>query len=126
MLTKSKIALIHIAKNQLNIEDENYRNILNNFGVTTCKDLNDDQFKLLMDIFANLGFKSNKMKFDKLQVWGCTQRQRNMIIYLWRSKANNKSFSALQNFIFRIVKKSIAYINQHDVEKIVNAINHLK
>jgi hypothetical protein len=41
-------------------------------------------------------------------------------------KARDKSNKALQNFIFRIVKKSTAFINHKDCEKIINAIRNLK
>jgi phage gp16-like protein len=128
MLSRNKIALIHIAKNKLKLADENYRLMLKSFGVTTSKDLNDNQFKKLMDAFASLGFKSNMRKIDNQQIWGCSPLQKKKIIALWLSNlaVRDHSISALQNFIFNIVKKNVAFISQRDVEKIINAINHLR
>mgnify|MGYP000001600738 FL=1 len=58
MLSHSQLALIHIARSQIDISEEDYRNLLkNNFKVISSKNLTPFQFKKLMEIFENkLGF----------------------------------------------------------------------
>lgn len=52
MLSKGKIAIIHIYKNILGLSDVEYRNnYLGLFGVETSKHLSPSQFKKLKDIF---------------------------------------------------------------------------
>lgn len=59
MLTRKQLSLIHVAKNQIDLSDENYRTILkNNFRVGSSKDLAPYQFKELMELFSKLGFKT--------------------------------------------------------------------
>lgn len=137
-IDKSKIALVHVAKNRLGLSEENYRNILKGVGVDSSVDLNESQFKSVMDIFKKLGFQSTanrqqraynkkrKTKGIKNQVWGCTSAERQYIESLWYEKARVKTSGALESFIFRIVKKSSAFITKSDVEKIINALKHLK
>lgn len=133
-INKSKISLIHLAKNKLGLSEENYRSILSGLGVSSSKELTSGGFMHLMDTFKKLGFKSRSFKerkhykheYDKNQIWGCTPAEREYIESLWYEKARVKTNDALENFIFRIVKKSSAFINKTDVEKIINALKHLK
>ena len=57
MLTRKQLSLIHVAKNQIDLSDEDYRAILKNFKVSSSKDLAPWYFKELMDLFKKLGFK---------------------------------------------------------------------
>jgi hypothetical protein len=133
-INKSKISLIHLAKNKLGLSDENYRSILSGLGVSSSKDLTAVGFMHLMDAFKKLGFKSMSFKekkyykheSDKNQVWGCSPAEQKFIESLWYEKARVKTNDALESFIFRIVKKSSAFLNKQDVEKIINALKHLK
>ncbi len=58
MLSQKQLALIHIARNQIDISEEEYRDLLkNNFRVESSKNLTPFQFKKLMEVFENkLGF----------------------------------------------------------------------
>ena len=58
MLSHNQLALIHIARNQIEISEEDYRALLrSNFKVDSSKNLTPTQFKKLMEIFENkLGF----------------------------------------------------------------------
>ncbi len=63
MLGKKAISLIHVAKNQLGISDEDYRLILHNIcGVDSSKQLDDAGYAVLMDHFNRLGFQSTSRK----------------------------------------------------------------
>lgn len=57
-LRKSELAQIHIAKTQLALADDEYRNLLIQVtGKTSSKDLTWQQRKSLLDHFKKLGFK---------------------------------------------------------------------
>ncbi|GAB6191131.1 regulatory protein GemA [Desulfocastanea catecholica] len=57
--TKAQLAKIHIAKKELDISDEIYRDILHvNFAVESSSKLNETQAAKLLDIFAGKGWKS--------------------------------------------------------------------
>ena len=64
MVTKKQLAIIHIAKNKLGMDEEIYRSILSQFKdasgkpIQTSKDLTRPQFVQLMEIFRRLGFQS--------------------------------------------------------------------
>jgi len=53
---KKEIQIIHIAKSQLMMNDEEYRSILKPFGVSTSKDLTPLQYEVLLRKFRADGF----------------------------------------------------------------------
>lgn len=58
MPTKAQYAQIHIAKKELRLHDENYRDILFcNFQVDSSKDLKDQDVPRLLNIFRGLGWQ---------------------------------------------------------------------
>ncbi|MBN2534462.1 MAG: regulatory protein GemA [Spirochaetales bacterium] len=107
---KAKLALIHIAKNNLHLSDENYQSLLEGAaGVSSARDLEyEDQFHSIMECFKKLGFMSYKAqgKTDSRpkwnDVWGCSADQRAKIEVMWRTCARNKHDKALYAFIKRI------------------------
>jgi phage gp16-like protein len=84
-LSKSRIAVVHIAKTKLNLLDEDYRAILNQVaGVESSKMLSDEGFEAVMFRFSQMGFKSdwNQRNFGYRQGMA-TPRQIAMIRDLW-------------------------------------------
>lgn len=64
---RNKIALIHAAKAEVKMTEDNYRTVLKSrFNVTTSKDLTIPQFKALMEIFEKLGYKSKYLTRKQL------------------------------------------------------------
>jgi len=56
-LRRSTIKLIHVAKRQLGVDDDNYRTILHAAtGKTSCKDMSLPELNRAMDSFRKLGF----------------------------------------------------------------------
>lgn len=54
-IDKNRIALIHAAKIEVNMTEDNYRIILKNtFKVDTCKDLTIPQFNKSMETFKKI------------------------------------------------------------------------
>lgn len=63
MLGKSELAVIHIAKAKLGMDEEDYRDILqSNFKKDSSRDLNKVEFLKIMEIFEKLGYKKKRAK----------------------------------------------------------------
>lgn len=57
-LTKKQTALIHVAKAQLGLSDDDYRAVLRDeAGVGSSRNLDNDGFDAVMERFRSLGFK---------------------------------------------------------------------
>lgn len=61
-MNKGQIQVIHVAKKQVGMTEDEYRDLLESVGVETCKDLTNKGFSIVMNHFEQLGFKS-KSKF---------------------------------------------------------------
>jgi hypothetical protein len=60
-LSPAKIALVHVAKKRLGLDDADYRTILLRVaGVDSARDLTEATFRQLMDVLSQLGFTSDK------------------------------------------------------------------
>jgi hypothetical protein len=105
---KAKLSLIHIAKKDIGITDEDYRALLSGAaGVESASALEYEyQFSAVMKAFENLGFKSTshggKTRPQWTDQWGGTPDQRAKIEVLWKHCARNPSDKALGAFIKRI------------------------
>jgi len=92
MLSRNKIAIIHVAKLEIGLSDGEYRDILNNnFKVESSTKLSNFQFEKLMIIFKKLGFRqidkitikqryrieeyTKKLKWDEARLKGFIKRQ---------------------------------------------------
>ncbi|MFH1157095.1 MAG: regulatory protein GemA [Pseudomonadota bacterium] len=58
MISNDKKAVIHIAKAQTGMTEEEYRDLLSSVGVASSKDLNNKTFDQVMSRFEALGFKT--------------------------------------------------------------------
>ena len=54
---KKRIQLVHVAKHQLGLTDDNYRAILSQWSVASSKDMSLFQLGQLLDYFKVLGFR---------------------------------------------------------------------
>ena len=61
-ITKKQIALVHVAKCRLGLDEDAYRDILGQFGVKSSKELTRAQFKELMTVFERMGFARKTKK----------------------------------------------------------------
>lgn len=65
-LNREQLAVIHIAKKELNLDDDLYRSILKSeAGVESSKSLSPQQFDQIMKRFKKLGFKKLTPKREK-------------------------------------------------------------
>ncbi len=58
MIDNAKKAVIHIAKAQTGMNEDEYRGLLSSVGVESSKDLTGAKFRILMDKFEKLGFQT--------------------------------------------------------------------
>ena len=66
MIDNKKIALIHVAKNQLGLSEDEYRDILfKEAGVYSSTDLDYQGFKEVIEAFNRMGFESTAKKAAK-------------------------------------------------------------
>ncbi len=109
-IERKHVAVIHIAKKQLCMNDDEYRVLLYaSAGVSSASELRRlAQFRSVMKAFEKLGYKSpqeRKCTSGQDEVaWGCTIKQRRKIEVLWRARARNTSDDALYKFIERVAQ----------------------
>jgi len=111
MPDRKTLAKIHIAKKELNLSDEEYRQILYDcFGVDSSKYLTDEQANMLIAIFVDMGFKPKKKeqkqqpkKYDELgeRKGFATPAQLRKIEAMWKLVSREKTKQSLDKFLFR-------------------------
>lgn len=75
MINNKQKALIHIAKQQTGMSDEEYKDLLGGFGVASSKDLTHGKFDAVMRHFKGMGFKQKPGKpYKKLHPIGSKER----------------------------------------------------
>ena len=128
----AQIKLIHTAKNSLKLTDENYREILSSFGVSSSKDLTQEDAKKVIKIFEKLGFKPlvNEPKHAKLNDREdmASPKQLRKIEAMWKNsgRVKEKTDEALRKFIKRIAGVDhISWLTNDKVRKVIKAIENL-
>ena len=68
-----KLAIIHIARKQLGLDDDSYRAVLSGAaGIESAKDIkSEDQYRKILHTFKKLGFRYNKKKIQDKQLAKC-------------------------------------------------------
>lgn len=69
MISRKQIALLHVAKAQLGMSDEVYREMLGSVGVTSSVQLTAPQFDELMRRMESGGFRTVSKKPKGARVW---------------------------------------------------------
>lgn len=64
-IDNAKKAVIHIAKAQTGLTEDEYRGLLSSVGVESSKDLTGAKFRILMDKFEKLGFRTTSKQRTK-------------------------------------------------------------
>jgi phage gp16-like protein len=90
-ISKERKAVIHVAKSQLAMTDEDYRALLlRAAGVGSSSELDDAGFTKLMSEFERLGFRSAKSRTQATHRKGmATPAQIGKIRALWKSYSGN-------------------------------------
>jgi hypothetical protein len=118
-ISKKKLALIHIVKKELGLDDIEYRKILKKAaGVTSAKDLNQQGFRKLMNYFV-------RSRHWQPQPNGITIRQKIFIKML----SNNLDWERdhLNNFIHKYYhKKNTEELTKKEAGKLIESLKSIK
>jgi hypothetical protein len=129
---KSRLAIIHLAKKQLNLDEEAYRAILYGAGVESAKDIETDlQFNTVMGAFERLGFKSTGWAGRRMNTVSgspgmISRRQEYYIKGLWALASRAKDERSLRRMIKRIGKvDDISFLYRQDARAIILALRDI-
>lgn len=90
-IPSAKKSVIHVAKHQLHMADEDYRALLARAaGVTSSAELDAQGFEAVMAEFERLGFRSVKSRMQTTHREGmATPAQTGKILALWKAYSGN-------------------------------------
>ena len=106
-IDRSKIIqLIHIAKSQIGLSDEDYRAVLESTAKkTSCSEMTLFELNEVLKAMKKLGFKVKKLETREEEIgWDASKAQMDYIKGMWERVARDKSDRALYKFIKRITK----------------------
>ncbi|MCL2762211.1 MAG: regulatory protein GemA [Treponema sp.] len=131
---KSRLAMIHLAKKQLGLDDEAYRAILSGVGVTSAKEIETDtQFNLVIGAFMRLGFLPSGHKVNKhrntvpaANPGMISRRQEYYIKGLWALASRVKDEKSLRRMVKRIGKvDDIAFLSRRVASALILALRDI-
>lgn len=124
MLEKSELAVIHIAKTELKLKEDDYRYILqSNFKKDSSKNLNKIEFLKLMEIFEKLGYKKKRAKKSD----NATKSQIKKIKELEELLEWKDSPERLEGFIVRQTghKSKLEWLSVADAQKVIEGMKRM-
>jgi hypothetical protein len=130
-MIKNHLAIIHVAKKQLGLDDTAYRAILSGIGVTSSKDIKTNaQFNTVMSAFEQLGFRSTSWIGTRQTVSGVpgriTKPQEYYIKGLWALASRVKDEKSLRRMIKRIGKvDDISFLSRWSASAIILALRDI-
>ncbi len=112
MLDHKKLAVIHIVKRELNLDDQAYRDLLEQVaGVRSARDLDEEGFKRLMRAFA-------RSSHYQVNPDGLTLRQKLFIDHLVTELAWDQDH--LRNFLRKYYKKGrVEVLSRKEGSKVI-------
>lgn len=125
-ITNKQLALVHVAKRQLRLDEDAYRAILHSHGsVESARDLDADGFALVMHRFEELGFRSDASK----RTYGvrpgfASPRQVAFIRRLWAEWADaGDGDAALNHWLEKHFKVSaVRFLDDHAAHQAISAL----
>ncbi|MCF8057006.1 MAG: regulatory protein GemA [Desulfocapsa sp.] len=117
-LDRKKLAVIHIVKRELELSDQEYREILEReTGVGSAKDLDEKRFRLLMRYFA-------RSKHYRINKYGLTFRQKVFIRHL----VEDLDWDAqhFKNFLNKYYKKTaVDTLTKKEASKVIESLKNI-
>lgn len=118
-LQRKKLALIHIIKKELVLDDGAYRQILRTAaGVESARELDEEKFRRLMNFFV-------RSPYYRVNPYGLTIRQK---LYI-KSLAQGLGWGEghLDNFIHKYYHKTgIDGLTKYEAGKVIESLKHVK
>jgi hypothetical protein len=124
-MTPKQIALIHVARQQLGLTEEEYRAVLRHAAsVESAKDLDTLSYQRVMRCFAKLGFKADDMKRTFGDRPGmASPGQIDMIRGLWRQYSGADDDAALGKWLERFYGvSSLRFVNAPTAQKAITGL----
>ena len=111
-----KIAIIHIAKNELKLTDEEYISILMGAAnIQSSKEIETElQYSSIMTAFKKLGFIPRPVNQNPKQI--------NYIKLLWFHASDKKDSKSLDSFCYRITGKKLNFLQKSHATEVINAL----
>jgi hypothetical protein len=128
------LALIHVAKKQLGLDDEAYRAILSGAGVSSAKDISSaGQFDTVMAAFINLGFRyrggggvKNRVSAPGTNRAMISRRQEYYIRGLWDLASRVKDEKSLRRVVKRIGKvDDVSFLPRRAAQAVILALRDI-
>ncbi|UTY27571.1 phage protein GemA/Gp16 family protein [Treponema putidum] len=131
-----KLAAIHIAKKELQLNEEAYRALLSRAGIYSASEIKiENQYKIIMQGFKNLGYTFKKEKrsnysFKNQRSGGgkdrLTKKQEYYIRGLWDLASRVKDEKSLNALILRIGKViDISHLTVFNASKVILALRDI-
>jgi phage gp16-like protein len=118
-MDQKKLAVIHIAKKELNLSEKEYRDILRNAaGVESAKDLDDGKFRKLMNVFM-------RSRHYRLSPDGITLRQRYFIRSMYQDLGWDQNH--FDNFLWKYHhKKQLDRLTKREAIKVIESLKNVR
>jgi len=126
LISSKQKALIHIAKAQLGMDDETYRDILRvHGGAESSKYLDDLGCERVMKQFAALGFRRKKRrKAPDLSILA-TEGQRKVLYHLMEDL--NWTVKRLLGFVFKMAgKEHVETLTREEASKCIEGLKKMR
>jgi hypothetical protein len=122
------IRLIHVGRNKLAIADDGYRALLRGVcGKESCADMTIPELDRALKALKAAGFRmEKKMPLREEETGRASVLQLEYIKGMWELAARNKTETALNGFINRLVHVShIRFLDVHSAQKVILALRDI-
>jgi hypothetical protein len=129
-MSRKQLALLHVAKSQLNLADHEYRAALVQIaGVASSKDLDQPGFSALMGFFEYLGFQplvTSGPDFGN-RPGMASFAQLELIRQLWREWSGSSIDDGLNTWLKNSFKvDSLRFLRAKDAQRVITALKSMK
>ncbi len=122
------IQLIHIAKSQIGLSDEDYRAVLESTAKkTSCSEMTLSELNDVLRAMRKLGFRVKRTETREEELgWDTSKAQMDYIKGMWGRVARDKSDRALYKFIKRITGADHPrFMRSVDSQKVILALRKM-
>lgn len=128
MLPRAKLALLHVARAQLGLADEDYRAILVSYGgAASARDLDARGFETVINRFRQLGFVTERRRAGYGDRFGmATDAQVELIRDLWAEVSGGLSEARLNAWLQHFGVSALRFATREKAAKIIAGLRAWK
>lgn len=121
------IQLIHVARNELGLSEEDYRTVLDGAaGKTSCSEMTLFELEKSLDALKALGFRVKKMPVREVEVGAANREQIEYIKGMWECCARVKTDKALTAFVRRLTgAQHLRFLDVKNAQKVILALREM-